>query len=96
MIRPGVRDQLPTELRAGPVQARHGGTDRDGQRVRDLLVGQSLQVREHDDDAGATRFTWDVYLFGAEAGKVYWPMPSICTSVDVTVIAWACTTNDPM
>jgi secreted PhoX family phosphatase len=31
--------------------------------------GHIIRLREHDDEASATRFTWDVYLFGAEAGS---------------------------
>ena len=31
--------------------------------------GHIIRLRERDDEAAATRFTWDVYLFGAEAGS---------------------------
>ena len=32
------------------------------------INGHILRMRESRDDSGATAFTWDIYLFGAEAG----------------------------
>jgi secreted PhoX family phosphatase len=33
------------------------------------INGHIIRLRERDDDPAAKRFTWDVYLFGAEAGS---------------------------